>query len=192
MSGVSTRRITSYVIGAGLLASACGGSDSTGPDDLADASIDEDITVTSPAWEDGNAIPVNHTCDGDDVSPALTWDGVPDDAVELAVVVDDPDAAGDPFVHWVVFGIDPATAGIDEGTVPDGAKQATNSADDNTGEGWFGSCPPPDDDAHTYRFSVYALDEEVDAGDGDKFGDVLGPIKDAAIAKGVLTGTFDH
>jgi hypothetical protein len=192
MSGVSTRRITSCVIGAGLLASACGSGSSTGPADLADASIDEDITVTSSAWADGEDLPVTYTCDGDDVSPPLAWEGVPDDAVELAIVVDDPDAAGEPFVHWAVFGIDPATTSVDEDTVPEGAGQATNSADDNTGEGWFGSCPPNEDDAHTYRFSVYALDEKVDADDGDKFGDVLGQIKDAAVAKGVLTASFDH
>lgn len=179
------------MVGAGLLVAACGSesSDSGDAADLADSSVDEGLTVSSEAWTEGTPIPVKYSCDGDDVSPPLAWEGVPDDAVELAVVVDDPDAGGGPFVHWVLFGLDPSVTSLDEGQIPDGALEAKTGFGK---AGWGGPCPPEADDAHGYRFTVYALDAKVDADDGADFGDVLGDVKDAAIAKGTLVGTFDH
>src|SRR5919198_814018 len=110
------------------------------------------ITVTSPDFADGAAIPKRFTCDGANVSPALRWSGVPAGTAELALVVDDPDAPGGTFTHWVVVNIDPGTASIDEGSPPPGARQAPNSAGKSS---WFGPCPPSG--AHHYRFTVYAL-----------------------------------
>jgi len=180
------------MLGAGMLLAACGGDsggDSGDASDLADAPVDDGITVTSTAWADNTPIPEKYSCDGDDVSPPLAWEGVPEDAVELAVVVDDPDAGGGPFVHWVLFGIDPSVTGLEEGRLPEGASEAKSAFGK---VGWGGPCPPEADDAHGYRFTVYALDEKVTADAGADFGGVLGEIEEAATAKGVLVGTFDH
>ncbi len=70
------------------------------------------ITVRSPAFADGDTIPGVYTCDGDDVSPPLEWSGVPSDVAELAVVVEDPDAPGGTFVHWVLWGLDAGLSGL--------------------------------------------------------------------------------
>ena len=108
------------------------------------------LRLSSSAFEDGGAIPVDHTCWGADVSPPLLWTGVPADTAELAVVVRDLDASG--FVHWVVSGLPPTTGGLAQGTVPPEAVQAVN---DFGRPGWSGPCPPAG--THNYQFVVYAL-----------------------------------
>ena len=147
------------------------------------------MTVTSPAFAEGAPIPPEFSCDGDDVAPPLSWKGVPDDTVELALVVDDPDASRGTYVHWVLFGLDPSLTGLDEAEVPNGARQAKNSAGDAE---YKGPCPPGGDDPHRYRFTLYALGEEITVDDGAGTGDALAAVSDAAIAKGTLTGTFDR
>jgi Raf kinase inhibitor-like YbhB/YbcL family protein len=173
-----------------LLACCSSGPSGSGDaDELAGRDVPADITVTSPAFDEDEPIPQTYSCDGDDHSPALAWQGVPDPADELALVVDDPDASGGTYVHWVLFGLDPSVTALDEGTVPSGARQATNSAGDAR---YKGPCPPGGDDAHRYRFTLYALDDHLGADDGADLGDVLPAIGRAAIAKGTLTGTFDR
>jgi Raf kinase inhibitor-like YbhB/YbcL family protein len=178
-----------------VVALAAAGSCASSPSDpgdadhLAEEQMKATVTVTSSAFEEGTSIPREFTCEGDDVSPPLSWTGVPDDAVELALVVDDPDARGGTYVHWVLFRLGATLSGVDEGTVQAGARQAKNSAGDAR---YKGPCPPEDDEAHHYRFSLYALDEQIVAPDGASTGDVLTAIRDAAIDKGTLTGTFDR
>jgi Raf kinase inhibitor-like YbhB/YbcL family protein len=84
------------------------------------------ITLRSPAFADGDTIPGVYTCDGDDVSPPLEWSGVPSDAAELAVVVEDPDAPGGTFVHWVLWGLDAGQPGLGQGQAPAGAREGRN------------------------------------------------------------------
>lgn len=185
------RRTISTLLGAGWLLAACGSDPSIGgeADELAESDVDAAITVSSTAFADGAPVPVQFSCDGDDVSPPLEWEGVPDGAAALALVLDDPDAGGGTYVHWVLYGLEPSLTGLDEGALPDGARQAENADGESA---YAGPCPAAEDDAHTYRFTVYALDEAIDADDGSGQAGVLGDIRDAAIAKGVLTGTFDH
>jgi Raf kinase inhibitor-like YbhB/YbcL family protein len=185
------RRKTPGLLGAAWLLASCGSSPSISgeADELADQDLDGTISVSSTAFAEGAPIPVQHSCDGDDVSPPLAWEGVPDGAEALALVLDDPDAGGGTYVHWVLYGLDPSLTGLDEGALPDGARQADN-ADGNSD--YAGPCPPEADDAHTYRFTLYALDEAISADDGSGQADVLGDIRDAAVARGTLTGTFDH
>jgi Raf kinase inhibitor-like YbhB/YbcL family protein len=147
------------------------------------------ITVTSDAFGDGGAIPEKYSCDGQNVSPPLAWSGVPEGAAELALVVDDPDAPGGTFVHWVLFGIDPATTNLDEADVPAGARQAKNSSGDAE---YKGPCPPGGDGAHHYRFTVYALDTQLEAADGSAASEVLDAIGGAIAGRGTLTGTFQR
>jgi Raf kinase inhibitor-like YbhB/YbcL family protein len=109
------------------------------------------LSMSSPAVGPGGVLPDVYTCLGRNVSPPLTWTGVPAGTAELAVTMTDDDANG--FVHWVVAGLDPALTGLAEGTLPEGAVQSANDA---KSVGWFGPCPP-NDETHRYTLSVYAL-----------------------------------
>jgi Raf kinase inhibitor-like YbhB/YbcL family protein len=135
-------------------------------------------------WPQGGPIDVRHTCDGRDVSPTISWIGLPENTVEVAVVVTDPDA--DEFVHWMAAGIDPSLDQIDEGTVPDTAIVATNSAGLTT---WVGPCPPSGE-THTYRFEVHALSQQVELPTGVPAGEMLRAIDFSTIAMAVGTGTY--
>jgi Raf kinase inhibitor-like YbhB/YbcL family protein len=191
MGGVGSRRGAPWITGIAALAvgscsSAPAGSDAA--EELAERQLDAVIAVSSPAFGEGEPIPVEFSCDGEEVSPPLSWDGVPSAAVELVLVVDDPDAPGGTYVHWVLFGLDPSLTELDAGVVPANGRQAKNSAGDAA---YKGPCPPGGH-LHHYRFSVYALGEEAAADDAAPGGEVLGLVSEAAIAKGTLTGTFER
>lgn len=79
------------------------------------------MELLSPAFVEGGPIPVEHTCDGEDRSPALRWSGVPVGTRSLALKVDDPDAPAGLWVHWLIWNLDPGDGGLSEGTVPAGA-----------------------------------------------------------------------
>lgn len=145
------------------------------------------LTVTSPAFADAASIPVEFTCDGDGGSPPLAWSGVPDDAAALALVVDDPDAPGDTFVHWVVVDIVPTTTEVDGGEVPDGGVEIENSGGER---GYVGPCPPEGE--HTYRFSLYALETPTGLGRSASWEEAFDAIEKRAVADGLLTGTYER
>jgi Raf kinase inhibitor-like YbhB/YbcL family protein len=112
------------------------------------------FTLTSSSFEAGSSIPSRYTCDGEDVSPALAWEGVPDGAASLVLIVDDPDARG--FAHWLVLDLTASASGsLPEGwsATPDAAQQGTN---DFRRVGWGGPCPPSG--SHRYVFTLSALD----------------------------------
>jgi Raf kinase inhibitor-like YbhB/YbcL family protein len=112
-----------------------------------------EFKLSSPSFADGAAIPARHTCDGENLSPRLTWSGTPEGTRSLALVVDDPDAPRGTFTHWVAYDIPPETAELGEG-----ATLGTQGRNSFGGTGYGGPCPPPGDDAHRYRFTLYALD----------------------------------
>lgn len=124
----------------------------------------ERITVTSPAFVDGGMIPQRFTCDGENVAPPLSWSRAPVGTRAIAVVVEDPDAPGGTFVHWVVLDLPPTATSVPPGT-----------------PGYRGPCPPRGDTPHRYVFSVYALREPVGS---------RSEIGRAAIAVGRLTGRY--
>jgi hypothetical protein len=143
------------------------------------------ITVKSEAFTEGQPIPRRYTCDGDNVSPPLAWDGVPAEARAVALIVDDPDAPRGTFVHWVLLDLDPATGSLAEDSVPAGAKQAVNSAGKAA---YFGPCPPRG--THHYRFTVHALSVPTGLETGAGVERALAAIAAASIAQGRLTGTY--
>jgi Raf kinase inhibitor-like YbhB/YbcL family protein len=142
---------------------------------------DEEISVTSPAIQEGGTIPARHTCAGQDTSPALAWKGVPSGTRTLALVVDDPDAGN--YLHWVVAGIDPAATGVAEGAVPRAGVVLRP---------WSGPCPPSG--THTYRFTVYALDRDLDLGtpDGPELKERVEQLNASSSALGTLRATFSR
>jgi Raf kinase inhibitor-like YbhB/YbcL family protein len=144
------------------------------------------ITVTSPAFDDGGAIPSTYTCKGKGISPPLQWSGVDRDEIgSLALVVDDPDAPGAGFVHWVVLHIPTGHGAIDADEVPDGASTRRASG----GLAWSPPCPPSG--THHYRFTLYAFPTwRASATSADMtFQDRLSLLAEDAVAWGRLTGT---
>lgn len=119
------------------------------------------LQLSSDAIEDGGAVPEAYTCDGEDVSPPLTIAGVAEEAVSLALVVDDPDAPAGTWVHWVLYGLPADTTRLPRGVPPrgevlEGARQGEN---DFGNLGYGGPCPPQGEE-HRYFFKLYALDED--------------------------------
>jgi Raf kinase inhibitor-like YbhB/YbcL family protein len=112
------------------------------------------MKVWSPDFKEGGPIPARFTCDGEGLSPALAWSGVPDEAKSLALVVDDPDAPAGTWVHWVVVNLPPRTPGLAAGgPLPEGAREVPN---DFGRPAYGGPCPPSG--THRYFFKLYALD----------------------------------
>lgn len=112
--------------------------------------------ITSPAFADGGDVPVRHTCDGDNLSPRLTWSDVPQGTRSLALIVDDPDAPRGTFTHWVLYDIPADVTELAENVTGGTIGIAGRNSFGHSGYG--GPCPPPADNAHRYRFTLYALD----------------------------------
>ncbi len=117
--------------------------------------------LKSATFESGGWIPRQHTCDGKDVSPPLFWTGVPEKAVSLALIVDDPDAPRKRFVHWVLYDLPASAAGLPERVPPGAALEqgGFQGANDFGNVGYGGPCPPSG--THSYIFTLYALDTKL-------------------------------
>jgi hypothetical protein len=120
------------------------------------------LSISSPSFSNGGEIPERHTCEGKDVSPELRFDGVPQGAKSLALIVHDPDAP-DPkapkidWVHWVLYNLPPQTRSLPEGTRESSLPAGTLSGmTDFKKTGYGGPCPPIG--RHRYFFVLYALD----------------------------------
>ena len=135
-------------------------------------------------WPVGAEIPAHNTCDGDDIAPAVSWSGVPDGTVELALVVTDDDAGG--FVHWILTGFDPAIRSMLEGQVPLDARQWPNSYG---APRWNGPCPPAGS-THTYRFVLHALSQSLEIADDAPVAELLAFIDGLTLASTSVTGTY--
>ena len=175
-------RIAVVVVAVTALLPACGGGDTpSAPLPRAAA----ELTLESPAFDDGGTVPRRYTCDGAGVSPPLSWSGVPRAARELALVVEDPDA--DRFVHWTVLRIPPRATGVGEGAVPHGAVETVNSFGDRR---WGGPCPPEGKAPHRYVFALYALREPLDLGKSASPDEVRDALSEQALARGLLTARY--
>jgi Raf kinase inhibitor-like YbhB/YbcL family protein len=150
------------------------------------------LQIRSPAFDHEAEIPTVHTCEGRDVSPALTWSGVPAGAASLALVVDDPDAP-DPaapkmtWVHWVLYDL-PASASElpdDVRDLPAGTREGKN---DWKRTGWGGPCPPIG--RHRYFFKLYALDTTLGELDEPTKTDLLAAMEGHVLAEAQLIGTY--
>ena len=165
---------------------SCNGADHSSREEI-EVQAPDVITVASPAFEHGQPIPARFTCDGDGdgESPPLTWEGVPDDAAALALIVDDPDAPRGTYVHWVLLDVPVETTGLEAGTVPSGAVEARNSSGRAS---YFGPCPPSG--THHYRFTVFALPQRTGLADGADLDEAIRAVESTATAQGVLVGTY--
>ena len=143
------------------------------------------MKLTSRAFADGTDIPRKYSCDGEDVSPPLAWDGVPADAKALVLIVDDPDARG--FVHWVAFDIPPTPAEL-----PEGASTSDSSLHEGTNtfgkHGYGGPCPPSG--THHYRFRLFAVRAPLGLSGAPTAEKVLAATEGQVIADTTLTGLY--
>ena len=155
------------------------------------AHAQEELTVTSPAFEDGGMIPARHSRRGGNVSPALDWSGAPQGVQSYALICLDPDAPGGNWVHWVIYNIPGDATGLAEGVMKveelaDGSVQGWNSWDL---VGWDG--PQPPSGVHRYRFMLYALDDMLYlGGEEPDRRDLEREMEGHVLAQGRLTGKF--
>lgn len=144
------------------------------------------LRVFSSSFENGGTIPAKFTCDGENISPDISWEGVPEGTKSLALICDDPDATSGDFVHWVVFNIPGDINGFEENA--DLNSIANLGITDYGRSGYKGPCPPSG--AHHYHFKVYALDEMLDAESNiDKYR-LLEKMEGHILAKGELIGLY--
>ncbi|HEX4638437.1 MAG TPA: YbhB/YbcL family Raf kinase inhibitor-like protein [Chthoniobacterales bacterium] len=143
------------------------------------------MKINSPAFQEGGTIPEKFSKKGNNVNPELRIAGVPAEAKSLALIVDDPDAPGGLFTHWLVWNIDPKTSEIGEGRVPKAAVQGKN----DFGDVGYGG-PQPPSGTHRYFFKIFALDKSVDLKSGAKRNEVDAAIKGHVIAQGELIGKY--
>ncbi len=152
------------------------------------------MRISSSAFEEGAEIPTRFTCDGEDVSPPLAISGVPENARTLALIVDDPDAPGGTFVHWLLWNLPPGVRELPEDVPPDdvvtGLGDARHGITDFKRVGYGGPCPP--DRRHTYRFMLYALDTALDLEAGANRKTLDDAMKGHIIAEAILRATYDR
>jgi Raf kinase inhibitor-like YbhB/YbcL family protein len=155
------------------------------------------MTFSSTVFGHGEPIPAGFTAEGLDVSPPLEWLGLPRGTKELALICDDPDAPrAEPWVHWVLYGIPAATAGLAEGVPPvetlgepDGACQGTN---DFGNIGYGGPSPPRGHGKHHYRFRLYALDTVLGLPSGLSKQELLDAMAGHILEEVELIGTYQR
>ncbi|KKK05714.1 YbhB/YbcL family Raf kinase inhibitor-like protein [Micromonospora sp. HK10] len=145
------------------------------------------IMLRSTAFTDHDLLPGRFAKDGGNVSPPLQWADVPDAAEELVLLVEDPDAGKEPFLHWLVTGIAPESGEVPEGGVPPGGQEWPNSFGET---GWSGPLPPQGEDPHRYFFRLYALNRPLELPGAPRATDVHQALKGREIASGTTVGTY--
>ncbi len=146
------------------------------------------FTLSSTAFQNGGAIPRRFTCDGENVSPDLEWRGTPEGTVEMALIVDDPDARG--FTHWVVYQMTgSATGGLPE-AISSSSDAPPQGRNDFGKVGYGGPCPPSG--RHHYRFTLYALRKQLDVTGTPSGRELRTMIEGRASGVAVLTGTYQR
>jgi Raf kinase inhibitor-like YbhB/YbcL family protein len=144
------------------------------------------LKVFSSSFEDGEIIPDKFTCDGENISPAISWVELPPEVKSLALICDDPDAPGGDFVHWVVYNIPTNINGFKENAE---ISEIANLGMTDYGRGGYGGpCPPSG--VHHYHFKLYALDEMLETESGiDKY-KLLEKMEGHILAKGEIVGLY--
>lgn len=148
------------------------------------------LQLTSEAFSDGTTIPKRFTCDGEDISPPLSWSGLPAETRSLALICDDPDAPVGTWDHWVLFNIPATATGLPE-DVPATATLADGSVHGNNSWGrlgYGGPCPPGG--THRYFFKLYALDIELDLKTGATKSQLVKAMEGHILAQGQLMGKY--
>lgn len=150
------------------------------------------IKVESTAFTEGGMIPKKYACEGQDLSPPISWSGIPEAAKSIALIVDDPDAPMGTWVHWVVYNLPANITGLPEGVptqkvLSNGGRQGTT---DFHRIGYGGPCPPGG--THRYFFKVYALDTGINLDAGATKAQLLKAMEGHLLAEGELMGRYQR
>ena len=151
-----------------------------------------DVKISSSAFQNGEYIPRQYTCDGSDISPPLEWTNFPKETKSYALINDDPDAPVGTWVHWVMYNIPGETSSLSENTpkekrLKNGACQGIN---DFKRIGYGGPCPPSG--VHRYFFKIYALNTMLDLEPGRTKAELVEAMKGHVIAQGELMGKYSR
>ncbi len=148
------------------------------------------LAITTPSWLPGMRIPALHTCDGEDVSPEVRWSDPPEGTKSFLLIVDDPDAPGGTFTHWIAFDIRAPSTHVPEG----GSAQKdimTQGRNDFGHAKWSGPCPPRGKGEHRYFFRLFALDvKRLKLEDGATRGQVEKAVDGHVLSKIETMGTY--
>ena len=188
-SGISRRLLLLFAAVTAVVI-ACRGdtpSPTPGPLDRGIAAME----ITSPAFEHGNSIPTKYTCDGEDVSPPIKLGTPPTQTRSLALIMDDPNAPGGIFAHWLAFNFDSDRNELEEGLAKASGKveEGLHGVNDFGRQGYRGPCPPTGP-AHTYRFMVYALDRKLELEADTTLTVLVAAMRGNVLGYGILEGTF--
>jgi Raf kinase inhibitor-like YbhB/YbcL family protein len=149
------------------------------------------FTIKTTSFSDGSSIPKQHTCDGEDVSPPLTWSNAPAGTQSFALIADDPDAPGGTWTHWLIWNIPATTTSLSENvpkteSLADGSSQGKN---DFKRIGYGGPCPPAGK-PHRYFFKLYALGTKFDLKPEATRHELEGAIEGHVLAHTELMGRY--
>jgi Raf kinase inhibitor-like YbhB/YbcL family protein len=154
------------------------------------------FTLSSPSFRNNHPMPAKHSCEGEDASPALKWEGAPAGTKSFALICDDPDAPGGTWVHWVIYGIGVGTTSLPENVAKTDAVGALGGAKQGVNDfgkvGYGGPCPPRGHGSHHYHFRLYALDAELNLAGGVKRHQLEGAMKGHILAQTELVGTYQR
>jgi Raf kinase inhibitor-like YbhB/YbcL family protein len=151
----------------------------------------EKISISAEGFKDGTTIPDIYTCKGKDISPSISWNGIPAGTKSIALIMDDPDAPGGTFVHWILYNVPAQTQKLLEGmthdkTLADGSMQGMT---DFGRTGYGGPCPPPGK-PHRYFFKIYALDSMINLPPGASKKQLENAMAGHILAKGEIVGIY--
>ena len=144
------------------------------------------LQLTSDAFSNGQSIPAKYSCIGKNISPALTWTEPPAGTQSFALIVDDPDAPGRTWVHWVLFNIPANTRSLPEGFAADNSVAVGKNSSSQLS--YQGPCPPSG--THRYFFKLYALDTTLSLSSGATKDQLLKEMDGHILAQAELLGTF--
>ncbi len=176
-----------------VLLAGCGGGGGSGTELARGPAVEGFAFTDRSSVAEGERIDARFTCDGENLSPGLSWEGVPDGTQELALAVEDPDAPGATFTHWLVYGLDPRSEDLPE-RIPQEAEVSAlaglRQGESDFGEVGYGGPCPPEGEEHRYIFRLLSLDGplELEPGaDRAAFDDAVAP---HVLAEARLTATY--
>jgi Raf kinase inhibitor-like YbhB/YbcL family protein len=151
------------------------------------------FSITSPAFRDGEVIPIRHTRDGENLSPPLEWRDAPPETKSFVLLVEDPDAPSGTFRHWAMYNIPAGEAGLPEGASAQGLRRAGEGVNGFRNARYDGPQPPKGHGLHHYHFRLAALDvEQLDMPASAKAEDIWTKVQPHIIAEAELVGVYQR
>ena len=145
------------------------------------------MKITSPAFSDKGKMPSQYTCDGEDINPPLVFENVPEEAVSLTLLVEDPDSVGKTWLHWAVVNINPHTKFANEDSVPG---HGTELVTDFGNASYGGPCPA--NGIHRYNFKLFALDTTLDLTEDATLEEIYSAMEGSVVEKAEIMALYSR